>query len=324
MTRRHDNHLIYNPKAGAKRSKLPFAIRTTIEDIIELLDRYEIPFDITPTQGPGDIKRLAEESAKAGYKTVIVAGGDGTVGEAANGLIGTDTKLGIIPLGTFMNIARMLAIPFDLEKAVMAIKIGRTAKIDVGCVVKESGEHLKEPYYFLESAGVGFDAKLQEYMNRVERGDRSGLWDLLRALTHLHERSRPVSLKTDKETIHTKATLVTIANGPYMGPALKASPAAKLDDHKLTVSFSKSTKRQLFRMAYQAYKIKPPGFSGTKVIKTTTLSVHAPVPLPLHADARLFGSTPASFKVIPKALNVICGYPAPGEEVIRKKSYISP
>jgi diacylglycerol kinase family enzyme len=106
--------LIYNPNAGKKRSLFQFKSKpgTSLEDVRFLLEKYQIPVDLAPTKAPGHASQLAKESIKKGYKGVLVAGGDGTVGEAANGLIDSDMPLGILPFGSFMNTAKMLSVPF--------------------------------------------------------------------------------------------------------------------------------------------------------------------------------------------------------------------
>jgi diacylglycerol kinase (ATP) len=315
--------LIYNPRAGSKRSLLSFTReRVTLEDIIACLDRYEIPVEITPTTGPGDATRLAQEASQRGYDMVIVAGGDGTVGEVANGLIESNTKLAILPLGTFMNVARMLAIPFNLEGAVATIKIGRSAKIDVGCITRENGEKLAEPHYFLESAGIGLDAELQESVSKWERGDRRELLAVLKKFWNGQREA--VTLITDNQRIDVRATFVSIANGPYMGPALNATPESQLDDHQLTITMFKARRTELFRFFYTLFRTKKVSRKHLQIIKTKTLTVHAPSPLPLHADARIFGTTPAQFTILPRALHVICGFPKPGEGTLKHRSYINP
>src|SRR3954468_24777623 len=90
--------LIYNPKAGKKRSFLHLHTKAsaTLEEVQYLLERYQIVVDLAPTKGPGHATELAKEAVKMKYKGVLVAGGDGTAGEAANGLIGSNTPLGIL------------------------------------------------------------------------------------------------------------------------------------------------------------------------------------------------------------------------------------
>src|ERR1700680_3095034 len=103
--------LIYNPRAGTKRNILPDRIlKITLEDIKNLLAQYQIPVDYFPTKYPGHATELARQLSQKGYKLILAAGGDGTVGEVANGLVGSETTLGIIPLGSFMNVAKMLSV----------------------------------------------------------------------------------------------------------------------------------------------------------------------------------------------------------------------
>jgi diacylglycerol kinase family enzyme len=120
--------VIYNPQAG-KKKKLLGKPNYSLEDIQDLLTQYQIPADYYPTKSSGHATKLAHDAIKQKYAGVLAAGGDGTVSEAASGLINTDMLLGVLPLGTYMNTAKMLAIPTELEKAVIMIKINRTRKI---------------------------------------------------------------------------------------------------------------------------------------------------------------------------------------------------
>ena len=158
--------LIYNPHAGEKRRLNPFQKKVAIEDIRDLLFQYQIPVDLAPTKYAGHAVKLARESVKEGYETVIAAGGDGTVEEVAKSLVGTDITLGILPLGSIMNIARMLTIPREIEKAVQILKIRRVRKIDVGIITAIGGDKI-EPFYFMEHAVVGIDAVMHRYVQTI-------------------------------------------------------------------------------------------------------------------------------------------------------------
>src|SRR6186997_1905087 len=149
--------LIYNPNAGKKRNLLPTSQQATLEEIKNLFVQYQIPIDYFPTKGPGDAAILARDSIKEKYNVVIAAGGDGTISEVAAGLVGSDMTMAILPLGSFMNTPEALAIPRDLEMAVMVIKMGRSRKIDIGQINMLDGEKLSKPVFFLENAGVGLE-----------------------------------------------------------------------------------------------------------------------------------------------------------------------
>jgi diacylglycerol kinase (ATP) len=160
--------LIYNPHAGLKKRLFSRANPMLLQDIYDLLHKYEIEFETEPLTKPSDARRIAREAADQGYDQLIVAGGDGTVGEAATGLIGSETALGVLPLGTYMNVARMLSIPLNLESAVMTIKMGNVRSIDVGEIVSLKDEKVDEKFtseanYFLESVGIGLEADFQKF-----------------------------------------------------------------------------------------------------------------------------------------------------------------
>jgi diacylglycerol kinase (ATP) len=317
---------IFNPHAGAKRKLLPNpnSAVTSLEDIKDLLKKYQIPVDYFPTKAPGHATTLVKSAQEEGYKLVIVAGGDGTVGEAVNGLVHSDIPLGIIPLGSFMNIARMLSIPLDIEKAVMLIKIGRSRKIDVGSVLKLSGEKLSEPYYFLESCGMGIEAELHQYFLDLERGSFKAIFKMIKTLFSYY--GYPTILTIDNEKVETRAILVNVANGPYSGPAIKLAPKAKLNDHKLTVTQLKLSKVELFRYLFRLATGRKKGYYHRVILdQAKKVKIETKVERPIHADARLYGVTPVEFKIVPNALNIISGFPeSKSEAALIKRTLLDP
>src|SRR5688572_24599839 len=107
--------LIINPTAGRKAGLTTNALG--LEDIRVLLERHEIDADVMCTERAGHGTELAQQAVRDGYELVIAAGGDGTVAEVAEGLIASSAMLGVLPLGSVMNVARMLGIPRDLDQA---------------------------------------------------------------------------------------------------------------------------------------------------------------------------------------------------------------
>ena len=123
--------LIVNPNAGRKAGLTTNAFG--VDEARDLLARHGIDAEIWCTERPGHATDPgAHRPLDERYNLVIAAGGDGTVEEVAEGLVGTAVVLGVLPLGSVMNIARMLGIPRDLEAAAEVIKDRRVAWIDVG------------------------------------------------------------------------------------------------------------------------------------------------------------------------------------------------
>lgn len=131
--------LIANPAAGQK------ADLTTNpawpEEARAALARAGVAADLHLTEYARHATALARAAASAGVQLVEAAGGDGTVREVATGLIGTQTVLGILPLGSVMNTARALNIPRDLEQAAANVERHRGRHIDVDGVRRRLPMH---------------------------------------------------------------------------------------------------------------------------------------------------------------------------------------
>ena len=313
--------VIYNPHAGAKRHIISKDV-ITLEDIKSLFERYQIPAKFYPTKYPGHATELAKDAVREKFGTVIAAGGDGTVDMVATALVGTDINVGVLPLGTFMNVAVMLSIPFDIEKAVLLIKIGRTRKIDVAQIISLDGQKLEKPRYFIENAGIGLEAELQKHSSELEKGNVKAIFQITQTLREYWYRK--VKINLDGEIIEKHATLVEVSNGPMSATALHLAPQAKLNDHRLTVSLFHMTK---FELARYFFKMKREGKVGSAKIErfyAKKVKIETKRPRAVHADATIFGTTPVEFRIIPNALNVITGFPEDSKAGLSKRTVLDP
>lgn len=313
--------LIYNPNAGKKR-KIIGGRPITISDIKLLFEQYQIPVDFFPTKGPGDAFIFAQKAVKEKYDVVVAAGGDGTVSEVASGLIGTNIVLGILPLGSFMNTVKMLAIPHDIEKAVMLLKINRRRKIDVGQITLLSGLKPKTPVYFMENSSVGIEAEMMDSALKAEQGKYK---DFFRSLKSLFEYYRHrVKIVMDDKTIERKITMVAVSNGQFTGVALEMAPKARLNDHKLTISVFEMSKREL--LYYFLRMLKTGKTSSPKIFryKSSKIKIYTRTPKPVHADGQVFGATPVEYQILPNALEVITGFPESDGSNLEKRTALDP
>jgi diacylglycerol kinase (ATP) len=311
------NRLIFNPRAGKKLPAFIRDPRMRLNDLYVLLDKYRIDFEAAPSEAPGDVLRLAREAAEEKYDRVIVAGGDGTVGEAANALVGTDTALGIIPSGTYMNMARMLAIPRDHDRAAMLLLIGETRTIDAGEILEMGGKDAtmraaENQRYFFESVGVGLDAAFQRFYLRWKNGDIISAFSFFAAL--IRDRSAHTVIQLDDgRIIDADSHLVTVSNGPFMGAGIAAAETAKLDDHLLTVRTYRMSRLSIFAhfLLRKSEILLADDRIDTYYAKRVRVSSASP--RPVHADGRVFGQTPVSLAIRPSALKVIAGFPEPDQ-----------
>jgi hypothetical protein len=105
---------------------------------------------------------MPANAVAAGVEKVLVVGGDGTVSEVARELVYKPGTLGILPIGTFNNIARSIGVPADLPVATNIIATGHESKIDVGLA--------NDTHYFFEAAGAGLDATLFTVGEEIKSG----------------------------------------------------------------------------------------------------------------------------------------------------------
>ena len=301
----HPAALIFNPNAG---QKLGVSTNAGGWDAVQAaLAGAGVPFDPQPTERAGHATELARAAVSEGRGLVIAAGGDGTVGEVAQALAGSPTALGVMPLGSIMNVARTLCIPRDLGAAAGVIAAGHVLAMDLGL----AGET-----YFLEAGGVGLDAGLFGYFERLDDGgNRQGIFRA--TLRFLRNLGMPrLSVEADGRRRRVWAPMVAVANGPYVGAAYALAPDARIDDGRLDVVIFRgaSVPRLLFHLLAVAggrHLPVPP-----EAIKLRVRSVEVKTrwrrPLPVHADGTAIGATPARFRVAPAALRVLVGTPEAG------------
>jgi diacylglycerol kinase (ATP) len=292
----HAGHKLGMPTNSATLNAVEAALKEAGVDVV-----------VQPTQGPKHATELARAAVRDGCKLVIAAGGDGTVAEAAAGLVHTDATLGIMPLGSVMNMARTLGIPRDLKQAARTIANGQVLAMDIGSVAN----HL-----FLEAGGVGLAAGLFGYFNRLDTGVRPR--NVIRAgwrfLNHLG--SPRLLIVADGQRFDVRALMVTVSNGPYVGAAYALAPQARIDDGLLDVVIfhGMGVMRMLMHMALVAGGRRLPSPQGVQLVRARSVqvAVQRRRPLPVHADGAAVGVTPTRFDVLPAALRVLVGTPETG------------
>ena len=185
--------------------------------------------EVLRTTARGDARTFAAEAAAAGYDTVLSIGGDGTANEVAGGLIGSDTALGLVPMGSGNGLARTLGIPLDPARAVDSLAHAVRRRMDVGMV---NGRP------FLNVAGAGFDAQVgADFHAHGLRGGRRGVFtyvrlSLMRTWSYRAEQWR---LEAGDGRFEGRALVVAFVNGRQYGGGAVMAPGARLDDGLLDV-----------------------------------------------------------------------------------------
>lgn len=285
--------IIANPIAGRGR------VRTEWPRLERLLGAALVECDFRQTEGPGHAEVLAREAAEAGYAQVVVVGGDGTVGEALNGLAGTGTALGIVPVGTGNDLAHNVGIPRSPEAAVAALRNPARRRIDLG----EEGERC-----FGVIVGVGFAADAMRQAN-LRRGRARGSAAILLSIVQTVAKLEPVPVRLyldDQEPVEAPLTALFVMNTRTTGGGLMICPAAVPDDGLLDVCLMKDIGRLDFLATLpKAYFGKHVGHPKVSFHRARTVRLEADRPLTKMFDGDLFGDAPLSARVRPAALDVL-------------------
>jgi diacylglycerol kinase (ATP) len=289
--------VLVNPNSGEKAG-IP---TNTVEDdeVRAVLEPYfpGLGADFVVTESEEEALAATRDAVAEGYDVVVAAGGDGTVGAVACELLGKETALGIMPLGSVMNVARMLDIPRDLDGAAAIIATGEVRTIDVG---EAKGQ------IFFEGGSVGLNAAVFREAQQVDsdRGRYRALWAALRVLF----RYRPprMVLHLDDRVLTTRALAVAIANGPYSGLGFTVAPDAAIDDGEFdVVVFSRFSRTELIRHFASIAFGRRRYSAKTATYRSSRVRIEGVHPLPCRADGHDLGSTPVEYLVRAGALRVI-------------------
>ncbi|HEY6539877.1 MAG TPA: diacylglycerol kinase family protein, partial [Ktedonobacteraceae bacterium] len=292
--------LIFNPTSGISTvTEQRMSPEDTERIIVEGLRESGIEPRVLHTTLEDGGEGMARRAADEGAELVIAAGGDGTIHAVANGLIGTQSVLGIIPTGTMNNLAHSLNIPDTIPAACYTVLNGKTRAIDTGKI---------NDHPFLEVAGVGMEAALFPAAEEIKRpGLFSTLHGVLSGLkTVFSYQDARVKIEIDgiKQRIYT-ALEVTICNAPFYGAHLQVASQILMDDGLLdVVVYRNFSKAEYLRHALSISQGRRPYQPKIKHLRARALRITADKPLEIQADGEPLGYTPAEVTVLPATLRI--------------------
>jgi diacylglycerol kinase (ATP) len=285
--------VIWNARAGSKGGIPTNSV--TEKRLRELMAAAHLGDELIRTDTPDEARAAAEDAVSRGYDLVVAAGGDGTVGVVAERLLGSRTALGVLPLGSVMNIARSLGIPRDLDAAAEVLATGAVLPVDVG----EAGG---APFF--ETASVGLNAAMFREAQRFDEGDWSS--PLRTVWVAIRYRPARMAIELEGRRLESRALMVTVSNGPFTGAGMTVAPGARLDDGMFDVRvFRRFSKPRLLRhlvsIAFGRYRYAP----EVDTYRSRFVRITSASPLPARADSRDLGTTPVEFVVRPRALRAV-------------------
>ncbi|WP_324716251.1 YegS/Rv2252/BmrU family lipid kinase [Carboxydochorda subterranea] len=290
---------IVNPVAGHGRSMRVFSRLESVMDQVAGLKRL-----VWLTRGPGHALELARRAALEGYDRIVAVGGDGTVHEAINGLMGLKPEIlnrvsfGVVPAGSGNDFSRNLGIPTDVGALATLLASGSSGLADVGTV---------NGHYFANVAGVGFDAEVARMANRVPKLVPGTLTYVTCALAQLAVyRNAAVRLTLDGQVLERRALLVAVGNGARYAGGMTICPGARMDDGVFRVVVAGDLSRaQVLQVLPQVFPGRHVAHPLVEVWDAREVHVEADRPLSIQADGEVIGTVPATFRLLPRALPVI-------------------
>lgn len=235
--------LIFNPTSG-RIDQSP----GQLVEILSHLEAWHILPEVYLIHPKSDVTEVVKDAISRGIHLIIASGGDGTIDSVADAVVGTDARLGIIPIGTRNNVALSLDIPTNIPEAVALLRRGRILRVDMGRV--HSGHSRR---HFLEVASIGLVSALFPAADDVQHGNLARLGDLLATLVNMPPAEMSLKLDDGSQKINAQAHVVLISNMPYLGTNLRLSHEVSYIDGLLDVFlFSNLTKLDLIGYAVQA------------------------------------------------------------------------
>ena len=283
--------LLVNRHSRQGKKKFQLAVDTLSELNFELV--------VIPCDHPSQIPEIITQQASK-VDLVIIGGGDGTLNLAVDSLVAHHLPLGILPMGTANDLARTLGIPLGIKEACQVIATGKVDYIDLGWV---NGK------YFFNVASLGLSVKITENLSAQAKRRWGSLAYLITALKVIRY-SIPFAaeITIDDVSVNVKTIQIAIGNGCYYGGGMAVAKDAKINDQRLDLySLELQNWWQIFPLIWtfpQGRHNSLPWVRSLQAYPEQTITINTAKPLSINTDGELTVNTPATFKVIPNALQV--------------------
>jgi len=307
--------LIYNPVAGCK----PGRRKREIQEAAHILRQAGLEISVIATEGTGDAGEVAHQAAYQGTDLIIVCGGDGTLNEVINGVVGAPVTVAILPGGTANMAAKELGLPHDPVRAANRLVHWIPRKVALGRACwqerEESLPGLAETKvrYFLSVGGIGFDA----YVVYKLANDFKFSWGVAAYVVEAVRQALRYEFPAMECTLDGRTLQCTFAvvnhTRRYAG-WLNLAPHATFFDNSFEVCLFEG-RRSARYFAYAAMvlagqHLRLPDVQLLKGTKISCAAVEQEQVIYFELDGELAGRLPASFEIVPEALTLLVPPPA--------------
>lgn len=266
--------------------------------MIQICIDRNMDYDLVYTSKAGDAIALADQ-AKNQFDCVVAVGGDGTINEVVNGIMGGSAKLGIVSIGTGNDFVRAVDVPLKLDRAIDNLVNFKTKIIDIG---KANGR------YFQNGLGIGFDAWVVKQTLKVRklRGTAVYFYSVLKTI---YSYEPPlISLSYNDIRREERLFMITAGNGISLGGGFKLTPLAVIDDGLLDLNIIRNlNKWEIYQNLISVFAGKHIHMEQVTTDRTDHFTIESDEGFATHVDGELLSLNLKSLDVelLPRALEVV-------------------
>jgi diacylglycerol kinase (ATP) len=254
----------------------------------------------------GNLEEQVRVAVDGGADRIVVAGGDGSIHEAVNGILRAEkpARLGVIPAGTGNDFAKACAIPLDWELATEQL----AARLATNKAYRQIDVGRMNDRYFANGAGIGFDAKVTKVARsyRWPIGDFVYLFAILRCMIDGIATPR-VTIVADELSWDAPLTLANISNGAWVGGMFHIAPMARNNDGRLELLIAGPVSR-LRILSLLPSLMRGKHMDAQEILHASVrrVRIEASAPVPSHLDGEV-GAVEQNFdiEVLPASLDLL-------------------
>jgi len=308
--------VIVNPRSAAGRTQRDWPL-------IERALRSAYPhMTLAITRKPGDATQLVRHALNEGHHEILAVGGDGTINEAVNGFFDADGPVvpdavfGFVTSGTGGDFRKTFGLESGYAAAIARLKDAPIRAIDVGrlsCLTPDGKPTVR---YFANISSFGLSGAVVNAVNRARIAKLFGgkfAFGFHSARTMLSYRERAVRIRIDGDFDEiTPVSVVAVANGQFFGGGMRVAPRAQPDDGMFDIvilgGLSKAQALAEMQKIYTGEHLKSRGvrsLRGRKIVAAPVAQTGGHAVL-LEVDGECAGRLPATFELLPRALNLRC------------------
>lgn len=297
---------IVNPAAG---NGIALRMARTIGKLFrELKQKYkDIDYEIVFTRYEGHATEIARDFSSTGDYRIYAVGGDGTLNEVLNGMVGTNSTLACIPGGSGNDFIKSVVSKFDRRRILLDTILGTEREVDLG---------MADDRYFLNIASLGFDANVVKNSEKYKTGPivPNKVSYLLSVIsTAMDIKPEKVRIIADGEVFDEEVFMVAVANGKYYGGGIKIAPLAEIDDGLLEVIIVTDIDRaKVMKFLPKAIAGKHMGLPELQYRRCKRVEIVAEEPVYINVDGELAARRKVTFSIADKKVKMV--FPRETEE----------